>query len=132
MSHTDPIADMLTRIRNAAKAGHPFVNIPDSKFKKEILSVLKTKGYIGGFSDVKSDKGDFNEIKVELKYKMNKAAIRGVCKVSKPGKRVYAGKNDLTMGKKLGYLILSTPKGVLSNVDARKEGVGGEIICEVW
>ena len=128
----DPIADMLTRIRNAVRAGHPRVEIPHSSLKLAIATVLKKEGYVGDVVEV--PKGRFKAIRVGLRYDEEGASyLSGVSMVSRPGKRVYSGHQEIppVMGG-LGLSIVSTPKGVMSGRDARKAGVGGEILCHVW
>ena len=131
MSMTDPIADFLTRIRNATKAGHSSVKIPRSKIKSELAKVLKNEGFIEGWVD--DDEG-FGSIKLFLRYdKKERGIIRGLQRVSKPSRRVYVAKDSVPRVRNgLGVAILTTPKGVLSNSQARKAGVGGEVICYVW
>lgn len=132
MVMTDPIADMLTRIRNANHAKHEFVDIPASKIKKEIANILLEEGYIKGFDVI--DDGKQGIIRVELKYQQNKErVITGIKRISKPGLRVYVGKEDTprVLGG-LGIAILSTSKGIVTDKKARTQGVGGEVICYVW
>lgn len=132
MAMTDPIADMLTRIRNANTAGHAKVEIPASKMKKSIAEILKNEGFIKDFS-VAQDNAQ-GTITVELKYGLNKEkTIYGIKKISKPGLRVYAKADQVpkVLGG-LGIAIVSTSKGVISDKEARKLGVGGEVICYVW
>ena len=132
MAMTDPIADMLTRIRNANTAGHAKVEIPASKMKKSIAEILKNEGFIKDFS-VAQDNTQ-GTITVELKYGPNKEkTIYGIKKISKPGLRVYAKADQVpkVLGG-LGIAIVSTSKGVISDKEARKLGVGGEVICYVW
>lgn len=132
MVMTDPIADMLTRIRNANHAKHEFVDIPASKIKKEIANILLEEGYIKGFDII--DDGKQGIIRVELKYQQNKErVITGIKRISKPGLRVFVGKEDTprVLGG-LGIAILSTSKGILTDKKARIQGVGGEVICYVW
>ena len=132
MSMTDPIADMLTRIRNANTAGHASVDIPASKMKKSIAEILKEEGYINGF-EVKED-GKQGVIDIEMKYgPENEKVITGIKKISKPGLKVYAKANDVprVLGG-LGIAIISTSNGVISDKKARELGVGGEVICYVW
>ena len=132
MTMTDPIADMLTRIRNANTVGHETVEIPASKMKKAIAEILKEEGYITDFDVIEDDKQGM--IKVTMKYGANKErVISGIKKISKPGLKVYAKANDVP--KVLGGLsiaIISTSKGIVSDKEARKLGVGGEVICYVW
>ncbi len=132
MAMTDPVADMLTRIRNANTAGHKTVDIPASKMKKSIAQILLDEGFIAGY-DVVSDNAQ-GTIKVELKYGPHKErTILGIKKISKPGLRVYAKAADIpkVLGG-LGIAIISTSNGVISDKEARRLGVGGEVICYVW
>lgn len=132
MAMTDPIADMLTRIRNANTVGHTSVEIPASKIKKAIAQILLDEGFIAGF-EVISDNAQ-GTIKVELKYGPNKErTIYGIKRVSKPGMRIYAKAERVpkVLGG-LGIAILSTSKGVITDKEARKLNVGGEVICYVW
>ena len=129
---TDPIADMLTRIRNANTVGHETVEIPASKMKKAIAEILKEEGYITDFDVIEDDKQGM--IKVTMKYGSNKErVISGIKKISKPGLKVYAKANEVpkVLGG-LGIAIISTSKGIISDKEARKLGVGGEVICYVW
>ncbi|MBQ3334076.1 MAG: 30S ribosomal protein S8 [Eubacteriaceae bacterium] len=132
MSMTDPIADMLTRIRNANNAGHKNVEIPASKEKKAIAAILLEEGYIKKYDVI--DDGKQGVIKITLKYGEEKArVIAGLKRISKPGLRVYVGKEDVPkVLNGLGIAIISTSKGVLTDKAARKAGVGGEVICYVW
>ena len=132
MTMTDPIADMLTRIRNANTAGHATVEIPASKMKKSIAEILKEEGYIEDFDIIDDNKQGI--IKITMKYGANKEkVITGIKKISKPGLKVYAKANDVprVLGG-LGIAIISTSKGVVSDKEARKLGIGGEVICYVW
>ena len=132
MTMTDPIADMLTRIRNANTVGHETVEIPASKMKKAIAEILKEEGYITDFDVIEDVKQGM--IKVTMKYGANKErVISGIKKISKPGLKVYAKANDVpkVLGG-LGIAIISTSKGIVSDKEARKLGVGGEVICYVW
>ena len=132
MTMTDPIADMLTRIRNANTVGHETVEIPASKMKKSIAEILKEEGYIEDFDIIDDNKQGI--IKITMKYGANKEkVITGIKKISKPGLKVYAKANDVprVLGG-LGITIISTSKGVVSDKEARKMGVGGEVICYVW
>lgn len=132
MTMTDPIADMLTRIRNANTVGHKTVEIPASKIKKSIAGILLEEGYINGFEVIEDDKQGV--IKVEMKYgPAGEKVINGIKKISKPGLKVYAKACDVprVLGG-LGIAIISTSKGVISDKEARKLGVGGEVICYVW
>ena len=132
MTMTDPIADMLTRIRNANTVGHETVEIPASKMKKAIAEILKEEGYITDFDVIEDDKQGM--IKVTMKYGSNKErVISGIKKISKPGLKVYAKANEVpkVLGG-LGIAIISTSKGIVSDKEARKLGVGGEVIAFVW
>ncbi len=133
MSMSDPIADMLTRIRNANTAKHDTVNIPSSRMKLSIAEILKNEGYIRDYELVPN--GKFQDIKISLKYGANKneKIIGGIKKISKPGLRVYAGKENMprVLGG-LGIAIVSTNQGVMTDREARKRGVGGEVLAFVW
>ncbi|MDO4633097.1 MAG: 30S ribosomal protein S8 [Eubacteriales bacterium] len=133
MTMSDPIADMLTRIRNANTAKHDTVDIPSSKMKLAIADILVDEGYIAKYEMVED--GNFQNIRVFLKYgaDKNEKIITGIKRISKPGLRVYAGKNEIprVLGG-LGVAILSTNKGVLTDKQARKEQVGGEVLAFVW
>ena len=132
MTMTDPVADMLTRIRNANTVGHPVVEIPASKMKKAIAQILLDEGYINGFEVIEDGKQGI--IKVQMKYSAEKErVIKGIKKISKPGLKVYCKADDIprVLGG-LGVAIISTSKGVISDKEARKLNVGGEVICYVW
>ncbi|MBQ1907746.1 MAG: 30S ribosomal protein S8 [Firmicutes bacterium] len=132
MTMTDPVADMLTRIRNANTAGHDFVDIPASKIKKNIAEILVKEGYIKGFELVEGEKQDI--IRVQMKYAEGKQrVITGIKRISKPGLKVYAKAADVprVLGG-LGIAIISTSNGLVTDKEARKLGVGGEVICYVW
>lgn len=132
MNATDVIADMLTRIRNAASAKHETVDIPASNLKKRIAEILAEEGYIKGFTVIDDKKQGI--IRITLKYTENKRnVISGIKRISKPGLRVYAGKDELpkVLGG-LGIAIISTSKGVMTDKAARKEGIGGEVLAFVW
>ncbi len=133
MTMSDPIADMLTRIRNANTAKHDTVDIPASKMKISIADILADEGYIEKYDLV--DNGKFKTIHITLKYGANKneKVISGLQRISKPGLRVYAGANDLpkVLGG-LGTAIISTNQGVVTDKVARKNGVGGEVLCFIW
>ena len=132
MAMTDPIADMLTRIRNAMAVDKRFVDIPSSNMKKRIAFVLKEEKYIEDFMFI--DNGVKSSVRVFLKYDYHgKAVISGIERISKPGLRVYVGQNQIPrVLDGLGISILSTSKGVISNKAAKRLGVGGEILCNVW
>ena len=130
---TDPIADMLTRIRNANTAKHDTVDIPSSKIKLAIADILVKEGYIAKYDLV--DNGNFKDIRITLKYKDNKSVrvISGLERVSKPGLRIYAGKDELPRGLGgLGTAIISTNHGVITDKEARKLNVGGEVMAYIW
>ncbi|HHV56865.1 MAG TPA: 30S ribosomal protein S8 [Firmicutes bacterium] len=129
---TDPIADMLTRIRNANVARHEVVEIPGSRMKQAIAEILKAEGFIRDYEYVNDKKQGV--LKVYLKYGPNKErVISDLRRISKPGLRVYVGRNEIPrVLKGLGIAILSTPRGVMSDKQARREGVGGEVLCYVW
>lgn len=132
MSMNDPIADMLTRVRNANSAGKDTVAMPSSKKLVEIARVMEKEGYIAGFDVV--DGEPRNILEITLKYGARKSrTIRGIKRISKPGLRIYAGKDDLprVLGG-LGTAIISTSSGVMTDRDARKAGIGGEVIAYVW
>ena len=133
MTMSDPIADMLTRIRNANTAKHDTVDIPSSKMKTAIADILLEEGYIKKYEIVED--GNFKSIRVTLKYSGTKKdqIISGIKKISKPGLRVYAGKDDVprVLGG-LGIAILSTNKGIITDKEARKLQVGGEVLAYVW
>lgn len=128
----DPIGDMLTRIRNAKAAHHQTVSIPHSKIKAAILKILKRENFISDFE--KKGKKTRKSIVVTLKYQKDGASvITDVKRVSKPGRRVYRGVDELyPVREGLGIAVISTPTGLLTNKEARKKNVGGEVICEVW
>ncbi len=133
MTMTDPIADMLTRIRNANTVRHETVDVPASKIKKSIAGILTDEGYIKGF-DVVEGENHQGTIKIQMKYgPENEKVINGIKKISKPGLKVYAKASDVprVLGG-LGIAIISTSNGVISDKEARKLGVGGEVICYVW
>ena len=132
MTMTDPVADMLTRIRNANTAGHATVDIPASKIKKNIAEIMVKEGYIKGYEVVAGETQD--TIRVTMKYGPDKAkVISGIKKISKPGLKVYAKADEVpkVLGG-LGIAIISTSSGLITDKEARKLGVGGEVICYVW
>ena len=133
MTMSDPIADMLTRIRNANTAKHDTVDIPSSRMKLAIADILVDEGYVSKYEMV--DNGSFKDIRIFLKYNNNKneRVISGIKRISKPGLRVYAGGDELpkVLGG-LGIAIISTSSGLVTDKEARKLGVGGEVICYVW
>ncbi|EFV01443.1 ribosomal protein S8 [Pseudoramibacter alactolyticus ATCC 23263] len=132
MSMTDPIADMLTRIRNANNAGHKTVEIPASNEKRAILKILLDEGYIKKTEEI--DNGNQGIIKVTLKYGEDKSkVIAGLKRISKPGLRIYVGKEDVPkVLNGLGVAVMSTSQGVITDKAARKAGIGGEVVCYVW
>ncbi|MBP9989668.1 MAG: 30S ribosomal protein S8 [Ruminococcus sp.] len=132
MQITDSIADMLTRIRNASSAKHDSVKVPASNMKKAIAQILVDEGYIKSFKV--EDDGKQGMIEIVLKYGPNKtSAITGLRRVSKPGLRIYSGCEDMPkVIKGLGIAIVSTPKGVMTDKDARKANVGGEVLAFIW
>jgi small subunit ribosomal protein S8 len=137
MAVIDPIADMLTRIRNAVMAGHLLVAMPSSKLKVEIAKIMKDEGYLEGFELVESDESSQKVLRMKIKYvgerRARRSVISGIERVSKPGRRVYTKKQDIPwVLSGIGVAILSTPKGVMTGARARQLGVGGEILCKVW
>lgn len=137
MSVNDPIADMLTRIRNANMVGKTLVSMPSSKIKVEIARILKEEGYIENYEVVEGDSPAKKTLRVRLKYvgerRNRRPVITGLERVSRPGRRIYTKKEDIPwVLSGMGIAILSTPKGVMTGQKARKLGVGGEILCKVW
>ena len=132
MNVTDPIGDMLSRIRNAQERGKSKVTSPASRLRARVLDVLQQEGFIRGYATVEYGSGK-SEIEIELKYFDGEPVIREIHRVSKPGRRVYASVDALpTVYNGLGISILSTPKGVMSDAEARAQNVGGEVICTVF
>jgi len=131
MSLSDPVADFLARIRNAIRARHQKLDVPASKLKAEIARILKEEGYI---SNYKTQEEDGRQIlRVYLKYGGTESAIRDLSRISRPGCRVYIGRDEIKRVQGgLGISIMTTPKGVMTGRQARREGVGGELLCEVW
>ena len=131
MSMTDPIADLLTRIRNASRAGHKIVDVPASKMKASITRVLYNRGFIRGFRMIEDDRQ--GNIRIYLAYQNGKPLIIGIKRISKPGCRVYAGVNEIprVMGGR-GMAVLTTPRGIVTDTEARRENVGGEVLLHVW
>ena len=131
MSLTDPIGDMLARIKNSQLRNHKKVEMPSSNFKMKIADVLKNEGYINGFN---VDKNDNKQVLIiDLKYNSGSPVISVIERVSKPGRRVFSSAQSLPkINNGLGIAIISTPKGVMTDIDARKHRVGGEIICKVF
>lgn len=137
MTVIDPIADMLTRIRNAVMAGHTLVAMPSSKLKVEIAKIMKDEGYLEGFELVENEESSQKVLRMKIKYvgerRARQSVISGIERVSKPGRRVYTKKQDIPwVLSGIGVAILSTPKGVMTGARARQLGVGGEILCKVW
>ncbi|KIX15967.1 30S ribosomal protein S8 [Dethiosulfatarculus sandiegensis] len=131
MAMSDPIADMLTRVRNAFRARHEEVDVPASGLKVNIAKALETEGYITGYEVLPGQKQD--TLRIRLKYQKDKSVIEGIERVSKPSRRVYVSHKDIPQVLSgLGVNILSTPKGVMSDRLARQNKVGGEILCAVW
>ncbi len=132
MTLSDPLGDMLTRIRNAQMRNRPKVSTPASKLRARVLDVLREEGYIRGYAEIEYGGGK-TEFEIELKYYDGTPVIRDIKRVSTPGRRVYSSVQDLpTIANGLGVAILSTPKGVMSDTRARAENVGGEILCSVF
>ena len=137
MSVTDPIADMLTRIRNSAMVGQPNVAMPNSKVKVEIAKILKEEGFLEGFEVADGEVPGQQVLRVKIKYvgerRERTPVLSGIVRVSRPGRRVYTKKQDLPwVLAGMGVAILSTPKGIMTGQRARQLGVGGEILCKVW
>lgn len=137
MSVSDPIADMLTRIRNALMAGHTIVAMPSSKMKVSIAKIMKEEGFINGFDVVDGPRKDQQVLRLRLKYvgerRDRRSVITGLQRVSRPGRRIYTGKQDIPwVLSGMGVAIITTPKGVMTDQRARQLGVGGEILCKVW
>ena len=131
MALTDPLGDMLTRIRNGQRAKKDTVVSPASKLRAHVLEVLQREGYIRGFSE--DTTGQHPQLRIELKYFEGQPAIKHVARVSKPGRRVYSGSKELPVIRNgLGITIVSTPRGVLSDSEARAANVGGEVLAEVF
>ena len=134
---TDPVADMLTRIRNAGRAGHSETSCPSSKTKLAIARVLKDEGFIEGYEVAYGEREGQKVLRVKIKYvgerRQRRAVISGLERVSTPGRRIYTKKTEIPwVLSGIGVAILSTPKGVMTGARARQLGVGGEIICKVW
>jgi small subunit ribosomal protein S8 len=137
MSVSDPISDMLTRMRNAIMVGHPVVAMPSSNLKTAIAKILKEEGFIVNFEVVEDERPTHKVLRIRLKYigerRERRSVITGIERVSRPGRRVYTGKQDIPwILSGMGIAILSTPKGVMTGQRARQLGVGGEILCKVW
>jgi small subunit ribosomal protein S8 len=137
MSVSDPIGDMLTRIRNAVLAGHKTASLPASKMKTAIAQILQEEGFIEGFEQVTVEGKTGRGLRITLKYvgerRERRPVITGLSRVSRPGRRVYAGKREIPWVRSgMGVAILSTPKGVMTGDRARQLGVGGEVLCHIW
>ncbi len=137
MSFNDPIADMLTRIRNAVMAGHVQVAMPSSKLKTEIAKILKDEGFLDSFEVVDGENEVQKILRLKIKYvgerRQRSAVISGLERISRPGRRIYTKKTDIPwVLSGIGVAIISTPKGVMTGARARQLGVGGEILCKVW
>lgn len=137
MTVIDPIADMLTRIRNGVMAGHTLVALPSSKLKLEIAKILKDEGFLEGFEVADTENSAQKVLRLRIKYvgerRERRPVISGIERVSKPGRRVYTKKQDIPwVLSGIGVAIISTPKGVMTGARARQLGVGGEILCKVW
>jgi small subunit ribosomal protein S8 len=135
MTSSDPIADMLTRVRNAVMGGQQLVSMPSSKLKVEIAKILHSEGYLDEFEE--SEANAHKTLRLKLKYvgerRARKPVISGIKRVSRPGRRAYVGKSDIPWVRSgMGVAILTTPKGVMTGVRAKQLGVGGELLCEVW
>jgi len=135
MTSSDPIADMLTRVRNAVTGGQQLVSMPSSKLKVEIAKILHSEGYLDEFEE--SEANMHKTLRLKLKYvgerRERKPVISGIKRVSRPGRRAYVGKSDIPWVRSgMGVAILTTPKGVMTGVRAKQLGVGGELLCEVW
>lgn len=137
MTVNDPIADMLTRIRNAVMAGQAQVAMPSSKIKAEIAKILKDEGFVESFEVVDGEKPGFRVLRVKIKYvgerRERRPVLSGIERISSPGRRIYTKKTEIPwVLSGLGVAIISTPKGVMTGSRARQLGVGGEILCKVW
>ena len=131
MSLTDPIGDMLARLKNSQKRNHKKIELPSSKFKKRIAEILKSEGYIIDY-EVKSEQNKSN-LHISLKYNSGNPVISSIERISKPGRRIFSSAESLPkVNNGLGIAIISTPKGVMTDIDARKQKVGGEVICKVF
>ncbi len=132
MSMSDPISDYLTRIRNAVKAGKKSVDMPSSNFKVAISSILKDSAFIDDYSVVETEK-KFKMLNIRLKYSGGESVIMGLKKISRPGIRRYVGAEDLPRVRNgMGIAIISTSKGLMTDKQARKSSIGGEVVCEIW
>jgi small subunit ribosomal protein S8 len=137
MSISDPIADMLTRIRNGVMAGHSQIGMPSSKVKASIAEILQEEGFIESYEVVDGEKISHKVLRVRLKYmgerRSRRPVISGIERVSRPGRRIYAKKSEIPwVLSGMGTAIMSTPKGVMTGQRARQVGVGGEVLCKIW
>ncbi len=137
MSVNDPIADMLTRIRNGVLRGQTLIALPDSKLKTEIARILKEEGFIEDFEQISEENTTHKMLRMKLKYvgqrRDRRPVITGLQRISRPGKRVYTHKKDIPwVLSGMGIAIISTPRGVMTGQKARSQGVGGEILCKIW
>ncbi len=137
MSVNDPIADMLTRIRNAVMAGHTLVSLPGSKIKTALAKILQDEGFIEGYEEVQLDGRPHRVLRIRLKYvgerRDRRPVINGLERASRPGRRIYVGKSEIPwIQSGMGVAILTTPRGVMTGTQARKLGLGGEVLCYVW
>jgi small subunit ribosomal protein S8 len=127
---TDPISDMLTRLRNAGRALRPMVAVPHSRVKENIATILKKEGYV---TDVAVDGNKIKTINIKLKYQGKKSVIEGIRRISRPGLRHYVGSTEIPRVRGgLGVAVVSTPEGVMTDTQARKKNLGGELLCYVW
>ncbi|MCB1440877.1 MAG: 30S ribosomal protein S8 [Nitratireductor sp.] len=132
MSMSDPIGDLLTRIRNGLMRGKSKISAPNSKLRQRVLDVLQAEGYIRGYSQVDFGDGK-SDLEIELKYHEGTPVIREITRISKPGRRVYSSVRNIPfVANGLGIAILSTPKGVMADHEAREQNVGGEVLCQVF
>jgi small subunit ribosomal protein S8 len=137
MTVSDPISDMLTRMRNAMLVGHTTVAMPNSNIKSSIAKILKEEGYVSGFEVVDGEIPSVKVLRIRLKYtgerRERRSVITGMERISRPGRRVYTGKREIPwVLSGMGIAIVTTPKGVMTDQRARQLGVGGEVICKVW
>lgn len=137
MSVTDPIGDMLTRIRNAVMAGHATVSLPSSKIKMAIARILQEEGFLESFEEAAAEERPGQVLRLKLKYvgerRARRPVINGLQRVSRPGRRIYRARREIPWVRSgMGVAILSTPKGVMTGTRARQLGVGGEVLCQVW
>jgi len=137
MSFTDPIADMLTRVRNAVMAGQIVTAMPSSKMKVAIAKILKAEGFVKDYEVVEGEKKDRKVLRINLKYvgerRLRRPVLTGLDRISKPGRRIYTSKHEIPwVLSGMGIAIISTSKGVMTGREARKMGLGGEVVCKVW